>query len=703
LIDGWYIDNVVLSSAASLDVAPLSFGGIYDQIYSGDPLVISSTVGNLGIDAATFDVLLEVSDDNGLVFTSTKTVSDLDAGAQITIDFDEWISVEGTYTVTVTTLLSGDNNPDNDILSDAFTVLSSDYYCIPSGDCSYGDGITGFMFAGIDNDNSGCSLNGYGNFTGMQATTEIGQTYTVSLKTGYSSNDASIWIDWNKDMVFSQSELILVNHPLVENEFVDIEVTIPGFFEAGLTYMRVASVFDGNSSEDPCAAVEFGEFEDYAIEITGTTIENDVTPLSINLLPFIELGDITPTVTVLNNGSNAATFPITLTANDGYSSTITVTDLGSGETSEVTFDTWTVSLGEWEVTATTNLATDENTDNDSQTVIISAIDEVPTKRVLGEEGTGTWCGWCVRGIVAMEHMAETYPETWIGIAAHVGDPMEIDVYGATIGNMIGNSYPGGAVDRKIILDPSSFENGYNERILSIPPASIDIESINYNESTGDLNFTANASFIANTTNYRLSAVIIEHGVTGTESGYAQANYYAGGGAGEMGGFENLENPVPAADMVYNDVARMLIGDFEGVDGSLPANCETGESYTYEFQTNISNDWDNTEIEIVVMLIDATTGYIENANSTTELITAVSTIDQINNIKMYPNPTQNHVTLSNLDDANILIYNMNGTLVDEWQHINTKITISTNNYTNGTYLVKVISNNTVLTTKLNVVK
>ena len=37
---------------------------------------------------------------------------------------------------------------------------------------------------------------------------------------------------------------------------------------------------------------------------------------------------------------------------------------------------------------------------------------VPKQRFVVEEGTGTWCGWCPRGIVAFRHMAEKYPETF---------------------------------------------------------------------------------------------------------------------------------------------------------------------------------------------------------------------------------------------------------------------------------------------------
>ena len=42
------------------------------------------------------------------------------------------------------------------------------------------------------------------------------------------------------------------------------------------------------------------------------------------------------------------------------------------------------------------------------------------------------------------------------------------------------------------------------------------------------------------------------------SGYNQVNAYAGNALGPMGGFESLPNPVPAAQMVYDHVARVLL-------------------------------------------------------------------------------------------------------------------------------------------------
>ena len=67
------------------------------------------------------------------------------------------------------------------------------------------------------------------------------------------------------------------------------------------------------------------------------------------------------------------------------------------------------------------------------------------------------------------------------------------------------------------------------------------------------------------------AVVVEDGVRGTGSGYNQVNAYSGGANGPMGNYHNLPNPVPAAQMVYDHVARAILGNWVGTEASLPTS------------------------------------------------------------------------------------------------------------------------------------
>ena len=90
--------------------------------------------------------------------------------------------------------------------------------------------------------------------------------------------------------------------------------------------------------------------------------------------------------------------------------------------------------------------------------------ELPTHRAVLEEYTGTWCGWCPRGFVALEEMNRLHPDDFIGISYHshnngstTREPMEIlapsqfpwnsDQLGGWPG------YPCGVLDRTAVCDP----------------------------------------------------------------------------------------------------------------------------------------------------------------------------------------------------------------------------------------------------------
>lgn len=52
--------------------------------------------------------------------------------------------------------------------------------------------------------------------------------------------------------------------------------------------------------------------------------------------------------------------------------------------------------------------------------LLHALARLVTKRPLMEEYTGLWCSNCPRGYAAMEYMAKTYPEDFVGAVYHTG-------------------------------------------------------------------------------------------------------------------------------------------------------------------------------------------------------------------------------------------------------------------------------------------
>lgn len=271
------------------------------------------------------------------------------------------------------------------------TNKSVDDYCTPSANCSYGDGFVDFAFAGIENLASGCSPGGYGNFTTMQGSAEIGNAYTAGFKTGYSDQNVSMWIDFNDDEVFSEMERILTDFNLpAANALFETEVTIPGNAVPGIHRMRIGANWVDPSSPDPCASLTYGEWEDYMMEITGTPIGYNAVLASIDMASIMLAGDIVPMATVANGGVETISFPVTMTvASTGYTSTVEVVDLAMGQTLQVEFDLWSVDVGSYAVEICTDLTGDEVADDDCKAKTIVFADQ-PRQKVVAEFFTGTW-------------------------------------------------------------------------------------------------------------------------------------------------------------------------------------------------------------------------------------------------------------------------------------------------------------------------
>lgn len=127
-------------------------------------------------------------------------------------------------------------------------------------------------------ENTSGSNGGYGNFGGVDSPElVIGEDFTFDVIPGFGNYDSyvaiGVWIDYNGDGEFDNSELIL-EEDFVENGLFET-LSISEDAVPGLTRLRViADWFEINSA---CMAAEFadGEVEDYCIELKlpSSTVE----------------------------------------------------------------------------------------------------------------------------------------------------------------------------------------------------------------------------------------------------------------------------------------------------------------------------------------------------------------------------------------------------------------------------------------------
>lgn len=423
--------------------------------------------------------------------------------------------------------------------------------------------------------------------------------------------------------------------------------------------------------------------------------------------------------TVKNTGVNTIN-SVDITWTDGtndYTETIDGLNLASLEEVAFVMDgSYTIIEGAQIVTATVsnpNGNTDMNDANDSSSKPITGYTPAPHKGVLIEEATGTWCGWCPRGSVNMELMHDRYPDHFVGVAVHNGDPMVVTEYDNGMTGLPGfTGFPSVAVERGTIIDPSQIESYLLPGVTESPLARL-ANKVEYDDVSGELTITVEAEALEDFSgDYRLNVAIIENDVTGTGSGYNQVNYYSGGGAGPMAGYENLPNPVPAADMVYQEVARAILGGYQGASGSLPTDMATGDiaEYTYTYVIPAEVNADN--IEIISMLIEPN-GQVDNAHKSGIEGTVSSTTAVFANhlAEVYPNPFTDELNirlaLSEMVEVDMIVVNSVGATVAARNYGelygNQVLTLNGSDLASGVYFVHLRAGNQLITKKVNLVR
>jgi len=328
---------------------------------------VTVTLTNYGGETQSdFDVTYEF---NGEIVTEV-VAGPLEGDSSLEYTFNQTVDISafGSYTIAVYTSLEGDSGTFNDSLSVDFTNIN----CAPSMDCSFADGFQLFQFANINNE-SVCE--GYGDFTDQSTNVELGETYDVTMTTGYGDQFVRIWIDYNDDFNFTLDELVLDNYEMADGaaggSYTEtVAVTIPISATLGEHLMRAKTNWQAGVPDDACTETVYGETEDYIINIQpGAAYDIGVTNITNPITGTLTASE-TITVEIFNYGENeVSNFEVSYSINGGDLVTETFTGtIASGESLSYSF-TGTADMSALEafytVVATVSLTEDEDAENDS--------------------------------------------------------------------------------------------------------------------------------------------------------------------------------------------------------------------------------------------------------------------------------------------------------------------------------------------------
>ncbi len=420
-------------------------------------------------------------------------------------------------------------------------------------------------------------------------------------------------------------------------------------------------------------------------------------------------------VTVRNLGTtNITSFDLAVTYNSNtYNQTFSSLNLASLASGNYTITTpFTLAGGNLPITATVSnvngLGQDGDPTDDSKTINLNPVVPASGKVVVGEEATGTWCPWCVRGTVNMDKMANTYGNFWAGIAVHNNDPMTVVPYDSAMATHV-SGYPSVLVDRNAAIDPSVAEPAFLTEV-QVPPVATIANSATMVGNILTVTLTYTFPNAMSGTGYRYALVLTEDSLTGTGSTWSQNNAYAGGSNGPMGGFELLPNPVPYTQMHYDHVARFISPGWAGTAGGFPSSISAGQMFTFNFPVTIPANWNVSKMHIVGMLIKPN-GLIDNGSmgsvNAALGLGIVQNPDAPDNMSLFPNPTNGtayaNIELNKPENVIMKVMDITGAVVAERNYGemagSNMLPIETGSFAKGIYIVEIQTGTAITTTKL----
>ena len=234
---------------------------------------------------------------------------------------------------------------------------------------------------------------------------------------------------------------------------------------------------------------------------------------------------------------------------------------------------------------------------------IGPVPESFTKKVLIEEFTGAWCGYCPDGAHRLENIIDSNDGNVIGVSLHNGDQMAVghtDYLGSIYQN---TGFPSGMVDRLSINDVVSINRGWWEgvamdQLTKVASCGLAIKS---DVSGSKANIEVRVGFNAYMTgSYKLSVYLIEEKVSGEGYGYDQSNFYD---TDPNSPFYQLGNPIVGYE--HNHTLRAILSEQSGdsIDSSyLISGGEFSSSYSVDIS---SYDDDNLSVVAFITLIGST--------------------------------------------------------------------------------------------------
>lgn len=215
------------------------------------------------------------------------------------------------------------------------------------------------------------------------------------------------------------------------------------------------------------------------------------------------------------------------------------------------------------------------------------------QKVVIEEFTGAWCGYCPEGAGIMEDILLANPNT-IGSSVHNSDAMQNGT-GSLIVNFYSPAFPQAVINRSgPPISRGAWSGAVSSALQATPVVAVSIDSAGYNFGTRVLTVKVKATFLTDYAgSMRMNLLLTEDNVTGTGSGYNQVNYFNSTVGSPYYGLGN-----PIVGYVHNHVFRAAGANAWGATNVIPATVTAGEEFSRTFTMTLSSGWDINNMHII---------------------------------------------------------------------------------------------------------
>lgn len=400
---------------------------------------------------------------------------------------------------------------------------------------------------------------------------------------------------------------------------------------------------------------------------------------------------------------------------------------------------------------------DATPNNDTASFYVTVQASKPAKKVLIEEFTGAWCGYCPRGGVALHDMTAADPDV-IGAAIHDnsgsgGDQM-ITTEGNTVISAYASAFPTGMVDRAFYgpendytLDNSEWQDLVDTRKAEVVPATVTLTNVSYNTTSRQISVTVSANFVADVKGaYSLNCYVVENNIygplgTNASNGWNQHSYYYGDNTSPFYQIGYLPTPGDQSlaylrpnEYTHNHVVDKMMGGPYGDNTVIPSSSmvTAGTTFTKTFTYTLpaadpggAHRYHPENVYLVGMVAEYSASnkaarYILNVTQSKLVAGAEDpgpvSVNEVKGdfgtVSVYPNPastlTNISLDLKTAENIKITVYDALGQVVRSEEHSNLDAGVhvfdmNTAGFNSGIYNVVISTNKGSITKKVTIAK